>query len=145
MRTLRLRVSAFSATNLRTFAEVRAGILVFRELAHSHSRNESLSTSRFEKGPFRKRGRRKSSPSPAGGDGGSEFAKERQGVVPTEAGVGDALAVDKLLCRSKRLGASDEIAFEHDAKNSLITFRDLRSDVARNDSLAAGVLAAIGV
>jgi hypothetical protein len=108
MRLVRIRISAVSATSLRISAEALASISVFRELTHSHSRNE---LSRGITSHFGERGRRKSSPGLAGGDGGGEVAKERERVVPAEAGVGDALSVDELLRRGERLGTGDEIAF----------------------------------
>jgi hypothetical protein len=59
--------------------------------------------------------------------------EQRAGFLPVDAGVGDALAVDKRLAGRELLRAGDQIALNHDADDVAISRGDLRGDVAADD------------
>ena len=58
-------------------------------------------------------------------DGGSEFTEQRMGLRPVDAGVGDALSIDKRLAVYESLRSSDKIAFDHDTDDATLAARDL--------------------
>ena len=58
-------------------------------------------------------------------DGGGEFTKKNMGLSPVDAGVGDALSIDKRLAVYESLRSSDKIAFDHDTDDATLPARDL--------------------
>ena len=66
-----------------------------------------------------------------------QFCEQRVGLVPVDAGVGDALAVDERLAGDELLRAGDEIALDHDADDVAIAGGDLRGHVVADERLAA--------
>ena len=69
-------------------------------------------------------------------DGGAEHLERSHGIIPAEAGVGDALSVSELggivLAGGELLRARLQMAFDHDAEDAAIARLDLRRDVARD-------------
>ena len=95
-------------------------------------------------------GRVPSGPSGAGdlasvGDGVGEGVEDLAGLVPVDAGVGDALAVDERLAWDDVLAAFDEMAFDHDAGDGVISGADLAGDVVGDGGLVAMVLVGVAV
>ena len=79
----------------------------------------------------------------AGGCG--ELFEKGMGLLPVDASVGDALAVDEGLAGYEFLRSGDEVALDHDADDSLISGGDLCSSFAAYYGLAAVILIAVGV
>ena len=95
-------------------------------------------------------GRVPSGPSGAGdlasvGDGVGEGVEDLAGLVPVDAGVGDALAVDERLAWDDVLAAFDEMAFDHDAGDGVVSGADLAGDVVGDGGLVAVVLIGVAV
>lgn len=67
------------------------------------------------------------------------------GLVPADAGVGDALAVDELFAGDKLLTSGDQVAFEHNAHDASVAAGDLAGDVAADGGLLGVILVAVGV
>ena len=81
----------------------------------------------------------------SGANGGGEFAKNAERVVPTEAGVGDALSVDERLVGNQLLSTCDEIALDHDSHDATISARDLGGDILRDLDLTLEIFVAVGM
>ena len=77
-------------------------------------------------------------------DGGGESVQHRQGLLPREAGIGDAATVDQRL-GVEGLVTADEMAFQHDAGDGGVSRADLLSEVSGDGGLLFGVFAAVGV
>jgi len=58
-------------------------------------------------------------------DGGGQFVQESVGLRPVDAGVSDALSVDKRLAVYKSLTSGNEIALKHDPHDAAFLVRDL--------------------
>ena len=67
------------------------------------------------------------------------------GLIPADAGVGDALAVAELFAGDEFLGSCDEVAFEHHAHNAPVAAGNLAGDVAADGGLLGVILVAVGV
>ena len=80
-----------------------------------------------------------------GAGGGGEFVQERVCLLPVDAGVGDALAVDQRLAGDELLRAGDEVALKHDTDDVAVAGGDLSGDVAADEGLARVVFVAVGV
>ena len=81
----------------------------------------------------------------ASADRCGEFAQQRVGLRPVDAGIGDALSVGKGLAGNEPLRACNKIALDHDTDDVAIAARDLGGDVMAHDGLAGVVLIAVGV
>ena len=81
----------------------------------------------------------------AGTRSGCEFFKEGVSLLPVNAGVGDALAVDKRLAGNELLRARDQVALKHNADDIAIAGGHLCGDIAANDRLAEVVFITVGV
>src|SRR5690606_489398 len=62
-------------------------------------------------------------------DGVGEQLEDRHRLVPTNARIGDALTVDRLLAARPVLAARDEVALDHRADDRTRSGRDLIGDV----------------
>lgn len=67
--------------------------------------------------------------------------QKRIGLGPVDAGVRNALSVDKLI--AKRLCPGYKIAFNHDTLNTALTVGDLFCDVTADQALFAMIFAAV--
>ena len=72
-----------------------------------------------------------------------EAVEERLGVLPTEAGVGDALPVYPRLARLDILAARDEVALDHDPDDARVAGRDLGRHLLADQELALVLLGAV--
>ena len=57
--------------------------------------------------------------------GGGELTQECVGLMPIDAGVCDALSIDKRFAVYESLRSSDEIAFNHGTHDAAFPVRDL--------------------
>ena len=81
----------------------------------------------------------------AGAHGGGELSEKAVGFLPVDAGVGDALSVDKRLAGDELLRTGDEVAFDHDSDDVAVARGDLRGDIAADEALSPVVLKTVGV
>ena len=58
-------------------------------------------------------------------DGSGEFMQQCVGLRPVDAGIGDALSIDKRLAVYETLRSSNEIAFNHGTDDAVFPVRDL--------------------
>src|SRR6266536_2790185 len=77
--------------------------------------------------------------------GGGEGLEDADRVLPTDAAVGDALAVGELLARHEVLTARHEVALDHDSEDALVAPADLLADVLADGDLVLRLLLAVGV
>src|SRR3954469_7116932 len=57
--------------------------------------------------------------------GSGEEVEDADGVLPPDAAVRDALAIDELVPRDQVLASGDEMALDHDADDALFSSADL--------------------
>ena len=76
-------------------------------------------------------------------DGGGEFLQESVGLRPVDAGVGDALSIDKRLAVYERLRSSNEIALNHDTHDAGFPIDDLFRHGTAYRALPAMIFAAV--
>src|SRR3989338_4372403 len=81
----------------------------------------------------------------AGAHALGELAEDRDGRLPADAGVGDALAVAQGGGGAQGPPALPDEALNHDAEDRGLALRELRRDVLRDERLAAVGLVAVAL
>ena len=76
---------------------------------------------------------------------GGELLEQRVGLVPVDAGVGNALAVGERLTGNELLRAGNQIALEHHPDYVRIAPGNLGGDVSADNRLTVVILAAVSV
>ena len=78
-------------------------------------------------------------------DGLGQVAQGSDGRVPVDAAIGDGLAIGEGLALDQVLAAGDQVGFDHDADDPLVTCSKLGADIGEDQRLVFRVFGGIGV